>query len=149
MPNFSLNETKEIIMKTVMAFGTFDLLHPGHINFLKQAKKYGNLIVIIARNKTIKRLKGKLPRHGEKHRLEAIKGLKLASRVVLGSLINKYAGIKRYKPDIICLGYDQTYFTEELKEQIIKLKLKTKIIRLKSFKAHKYKTSIIKSKISI
>ena len=149
MPNFSLNETKEIIMKTVMAFGTFDLLHPGHINFINQAKKYGNLIVIIARDKTVKRLKGKLPSHGEKHRLGAIKGLKLASRAVLGSLTYKYAGIKKYKPDIICLGYDQTHFIDQLKEHIIKLKLKTKVIRLKSFKAHKYKTSIIKSKISI
>jgi len=136
-------------MKTVMAFGTFDLLHPGHINFLKQTKKYGNLIVIIARDRTVIRLKGKLPHHDEKHRLGAIKGLKLASMVIMGSITDKFAGIKKYKPDIICLGYDQTYFVKQLKEKIIKLKLKTKIIRLKPFKAHKYKTSIIKSKLVI
>ncbi|MFH0955853.1 MAG: adenylyltransferase/cytidyltransferase family protein [Candidatus Falkowbacteria bacterium] len=132
-------------MKTVMAFGTFDLLHPGHKYFIKQAKKHGWLIVIIARDRTVKRLKGKLPLHKEKQRLEAVKGLKLANRVVLGSLIDKYAAIKKYQPDIICLGYDQKYFTDRLKDEFKKLKLNTKIIRLKPFKPYKYKTSIYKS----
>ena len=131
-------------MKTVMAFGTFDLLHPGHINFFNQAKKYGDcLIAIIARDSTVKRLKGKLPLHNEKQRLEAVKGLKLAAKVILGSLTDKYAVIKKYRPDLIALGYDQTHFTEELKEQINKLKLHTKVIRLKAFKPKKYKTSIL------
>lgn len=134
-------------MKTVMAFGTFDLLHPGHISFLNQTKKYGELIVIIARDKTVRRLKGKLPIHSEKQRLEAIKGLKLAARVILGSLTDKYAAIKKYQPDIIALGYDQTYFTEKLKPELKKLKLTTKIIRLKSYQPHKFKTSIIKKTI--
>lgn len=130
-------------MKTVMAFGTFDILHPGHINFLRQAKKYGQLIVIIARDRTVKRLKGKLPQHSEKERLGAIISLNLADIVVLGSLGDKYAAIKKYRPNIICLGYDQKYFTDRLKAQIKKLKLNTKIIRLKSYKPEKYKTSII------
>lgn len=129
-----------------MAFGTFDILHPGHINFLRQAKKYGNLIVIIARDKTVKQVKGRLPKHGEKQRLEAIKGLNLADKAVLGGLGNKYAVIRKYKPEIIALGYDQIYFIDRLKDELKKLKLKIKIIRLKSFAPHKYKTSIIKNK---
>ena len=133
-------------LKTVMAFGTFDLLHPGHVNFLKQAKKYGWLIVGIARVKTVKQVKGKLPEHGEKQRLEAIKHLKLTDKVILGSLTDKYAAIKKYRPDIIALGYDQTYFTERLAAELKKLKLKTKIIRLKAYKPLIYKTSILKSK---
>ena len=48
-------------MKTVMAFGTFDLMHPGHEYFLRQAKKRGDyLIAVIARDSTVKKLKGKL-----------------------------------------------------------------------------------------
>jgi len=130
-------------MKIVMVFGTFDLLHPGHINFLRQAKKHGQLTVVIARDKTVKRLKGKTPQHSEKQRLEAILSLKLASKVVMGSLSDKYAAIKEHRPDIICLGYDQIYFTERLNGNLRKLKLNTKIIRLKAFRPNKYKTSII------
>src|SRR3990167_78308 len=114
-------------MKTVMAFGTFDILHPGHINFLQQAKQHGSLIVVIARDRTVKQVKGKLPCHKEKRRLEAVNGLKLAVSVILGSLTDKYAAIKKYCPDIIALGYDQLYFTEQLAAELKKLKLKTKI----------------------
>ncbi|MFH1713517.1 MAG: adenylyltransferase/cytidyltransferase family protein [Candidatus Jacksonbacteria bacterium] len=130
-------------MKVVMIFGTFDILHPGHINFLKQAKRHGQLIAVIARNKTVKQVKGKLPRHNEKQRLEAVKCLKLASKVVLGSLTDKYATIKKYQPNVIALGYDQIYFTDQLKDELIKLELNTKIIRLKSFKPNQYKTSLL------
>ena len=126
-----------------MAFGTFDLLHPGHINFLRQAKKYGGLIVVIARDKTVRQVKGKLPRHTEKQRLTAVLGLNLADRAVLGSLKDKYAAIRKYRPGIIALGYDQLYFTEQLTAELKKLKLKAKIIRLKPYKPEKYKTSII------
>ena len=132
-------------MKTVMAFGTFDLLHPGHINFLNQAKKFDQLIIVIGRDRTVKQIKGKLPKHTEKQRLEAIKHLKLADKVLLGSLTDKYAAIKKYRPDIIALGYDQKYFTERLKQKLKKLRLNTKVIRLKPFKPEKYKTSIIKN----
>lgn len=146
-------------MKTVMVFGTFDILHPGHINFLNQAKKHGQLIAVIARNRTVKQVKGKLPQHSEKERLEAIKGLKLADKVIMGSLTDKYAVIRKYRPDVICLGYDQKYFVDELEQELKKLSAKggsqpkgatisggnTKIIRLKPYKAHKYKTSILKN----
>src|SRR3989338_7442094 len=49
-------------------FGTFDLLHPGHINFLNQAKKFDQLIIVIGRDRTVKQIKGKLPKHTEKQR---------------------------------------------------------------------------------
>ncbi|MDP2736602.1 MAG: adenylyltransferase/cytidyltransferase family protein [bacterium] len=128
-------------MKTVMAFGTFDLLHAGHINFLKQAKRRGDLIVVIARDKTVGQVKHKMPRHNEIERLRAVRGLKLARTVVQGSLTDKFAALKKYKPDLIALGYDQTHFTAELKKKFKHIK----IIRLKAFQPEKYKTSIIKN----
>src|SRR3989338_1413746 len=99
-------------MKTVMAFGTFDLLHPGHKYFLRQAKKQGDyLIVVIARDTTVKRLKGKLPHDNEKQRLKAILSLNLADKATIGDKRpNRYAAIKKYRPEVICLGYDQTYY---------------------------------------
>jgi len=127
-------------MKTVMAFGTFDLLHPGHVNFLKQAKKHGRLTVIIARDRTVKRIKGKLPWHSETKRQQAVLSLNLAARVVLGSLTDKYAAIRKYRPNIIALGYDQNHFTKELASRFKNIK----IVRLKAFKPNKFKTSLIK-----
>lgn len=131
----------------VMVFGTFDIFHPGHKHFLAQAKKFGNnLIVVIARDQTVTRVKGKTPLNKEKGRKEVIKQSGLANVVVLGGLKNMYGVISRYKPNVICLGYDQNIFTEELQTFISESKMKTKIIRLKSFKPEIYKTSKILNK---
>ena len=129
--------------KKVMAFGTFDILHKGHENFLKQAKFYGNyLIIVIARDKTVLKIKGKLPRNNEKERLKKVGDSKLADKIILGSLTDKYKAIKKYKPDIICLGYDQQAFTEKLEEKLKEYNLlNTKIVRLKAYCPEKYKSS--------
>ncbi|MEK7167070.1 MAG: adenylyltransferase/cytidyltransferase family protein [Patescibacteria group bacterium] len=130
-----------------MTFGTFDIFHQGHKYFLQQAKKYGDyLIVIIARDATVKQVKLNLPDKNEKQRQQIVIKSQLANKVVLGNLKDKYAVIKKFKPDIICLGYDQKYFVNQLQDKIKKLKLNTKIIRLRSYKPYKYKTSIIKNK---
>ena len=130
-------------MKKVLVFGTFDKLHPGHLYFLKNAKKYGQLFVVVSRDRTVEKLKGKKPRQNERERLKAIKKLKIAQRVILGSLKDKYQVIKKIKPDIICLGYDQKFFVKDLPKKLKMFNLKTKIIRLKPYKPEIYKSSKI------
>ncbi|MHA1679090.1 MAG: adenylyltransferase/cytidyltransferase family protein, partial [Promethearchaeota archaeon] len=57
--------------KKVLCFGTFDILHPGHVSFLKQARKYGNyLVVVVARDENVKKIKGKYPLDNELKRIE-------------------------------------------------------------------------------
>ncbi len=132
-------------MKKVLITGTFDHIHPGHINFLKQAKKLGDfLIVVIARDKTVSEVKDQTPLKNEYQRQDEIKELKIADRVILGKIGDKFEVIERQQPDIICLGYDQKSFTKNLKTELKKRGLTPKIVRLKSFKPHLYKSSIIK-----
>ena len=134
--------------KKVMIFGTFDMVHQGHINLFAQAKTYGDyLIAVIARDKTVKELKEKKPKKNEKQRIKNIR--KYVDKAVLGNIKDKFAAIKKYKPDVICLGYDQTLFTDALKFEIKKLKLKTKIVRLSPFKAHVYKSSLLMAKAPV
>lgn len=139
-----------------MAFGTFDIFHEGHKNFLRQAQKSpytplikGSkggivLIVVVARDKTVLEVKGRRPRNSEKKRMAAIKKSGLADKVVLGRIKNKYALIKKYKPDVICLGYDQRYFISDLRKKIKEFGLATKIKRLKPYKPRIYKSSKLK-----
>lgn len=129
--------------KKVMVFGTFDIFHKGHKSFLKQAKQYGDyLIVVIARDKTVLKVKGKVPLNKEYDRLQIAKKSNLADELILGDLKDKYKVIEKYKPDIICLGYDQITFTKKLDKILKKINLdKIKIIRLKSYKSDKYKSS--------
>lgn len=130
----------------VMVFGTFDILHPGHLNFFKQAKKYGDYLkIVVARDATVKNVKNRKPLNSEKTRLYNIIKADIADEAALGALKDKYKVIKNFKPDIICLGYDQKASIDELKNKLSTFKLNTKIIRLKPFKPHIYKSSLIKN----
>jgi len=130
-------------MKRVVVFGTFDVFHPGHMDFLKQAKEYGSdLTVVIARNKTVFKIKGRLPKNSESKRMKKVSDSGLAQEVILGNEGDKYKIIKDLHPDVICLGYDQKFFVDKLRSKLDEFGLdKTEIIRLKSFKPEIYKSS--------
>ena len=134
-------------MKKVMTFGTFDIFHLGHESFLKQARQYGDyLIVVIARDKTVKKVKGEFTQNNELIRQRAIIKSSLADEIVLGNLEDKYEVIKKYQPEIICLGYDQTAFIENLREKLKEFNLeKTRIIKLKPYYPEKYKSSKLRN----
>ena len=126
-------------MKKVICFGTFDRLHPGHLSFFQQAKKYGNyLIIVVARDKNVLKNKLRLPKENEKMRLKQVKLSGLGDKVVLGGLKNQYQVIEKNLPDIICLGYDQKVDLIELKKRF-----SGKIVRLKAFRPNIYKSSKI------
>ena len=105
------------------------------------------MIVIIARDKTVNKIKGKKPINNEIKRAIFVENTKIPNRVILGKIRDKYAIIKQNKPDIIALGYDQNIFTQNLKKELAKQSLKPKIIRLKPYKPHIYKSSLISRRL--
>ena len=116
-------------MIRVLATGTFDILHPGHIYFLKKSKLYGDeLHVIIGRDKNIKHKKK--PIINEYQRFKMISELKVVDYVYLGDLNDKYALLKKIKPNIITLGFDQKINEILLRKNLLSLNLETKIIRI-------------------
>ena len=138
-------------MKKVLVFGTFDIFHEGHEDFLRQARQHGELLrVVVARDETVKKVKGREVVHSEQKRKEEIEKSGLADEVVLGSLEDKYAVIKNFSPDVICLGYDQQFFIDKLEDKLQELGLeKTKIIRLEAHKPNIYKSSKLREKIPV
>src|SRR3989338_5698620 len=133
-------------MKKTMAFGSFDILHDVHKHYLKEAKSLGDyLIVVVARDSNIIRFKGKKPKHDENQRLRNIKQLDFVDEAVLGNKDDILEVLEKYKPDIICLGYDQKTIDEnKLKEELEKRDLKAEIVRCKAFNPDVYKSSKLK-----
>jgi FAD synthetase len=123
-------------MKKVMVFGTFDLLHKGHLYFLKEAKKQGSyLIVVVARDTNVEKIKKKQPVHTELERKHNLEKTKIADKVILGEKELSFDCIINEKPDVICFGYDQhSQFVEKSFPKI-------KYVRLDAYKPHVYKTS--------
>lgn len=130
----------------IMLFGTFDGLHKGHLNLFKQARNLAEdsfLVVSVARDKNVKRIKGKPPLFDEKKRFKEIKKVKIIDKVVLANVKNYFSHILKEKPDIIALGYDQKAYVDELKIDIKKNKMPVKLIRLKPFKEKIYKSHLL------
>ncbi|MBN2094475.1 MAG: FAD synthase [Candidatus Aenigmarchaeota archaeon] len=135
--------------KTVLVFGTFDIFHPGHEFFLKEAKKHGDTLeVVVARDKTVEEVKGMAPRNDERKRVFVLQSLDYIDEVILGSLGDKYQIIEALEPDVICLGYDQKAFTDNLGEEIKKRGLKAEVIRInKALEPEVFKSSKLRIRV--
>ena len=98
--------------KTVLATGVFDILHPGHIRFLEESKQAGGprakLVIVVARDKTVLKRKGRRPVLPESDRRRIVAALKPVSRAFLGhEEVDFLTTLRELQPDIVCVGYDQ------------------------------------------
>src|SRR3569832_888281 len=97
-------------MTRVMVFGTFDMLHEGHLDLFRQARALAPepyLIVSLARDRSAARVKGSAPRKSEADRLARVSACPLVDEALLGDSDGYIEHIKKAAPDIIALGYDQ------------------------------------------
>jgi FAD synthetase len=117
-------------MTRVMASGVFDILHPGHLRYLQEAKDHGDeLVVVVATDATVRRRKHE-PITPENMRLELISALKMVDRAVLGSDGDMFGVVERIRPDIIALGYDQDFDERRIEEALAERGMKVKVVRL-------------------
>ncbi|MFH0828709.1 MAG: adenylyltransferase/cytidyltransferase family protein [Candidatus Kerfeldbacteria bacterium] len=136
---------------TVLAFGTFDLLHKGHRSFLRQAKRLGTrLVVVVGRDSTVLKLKRRNPVHSETERLTAVRKNAFVDRAVLAlkDPANRFALIKRLKPNVIALGYDQCHYTKNLARDLKKHGIRCTVVRLKPFIPSRYKSSLLRKTLA-
>lgn len=140
-----INDTANFMKSLVMVFGVFDGLHPGHFYFLRQARRYGKLYVVVARDGVVWRLKGRKSRENERTRVGRLKKLAFVSRVFLGDRKQgSYALVKKVKPEVICFGYDQKKLEKDIRKKIKSgILLKTRLVRLKAYNPRRFKSSQI------
>ncbi len=115
---------------SVMATGVFDLLHPGHVYFLSEARKLGDeLVVVVARDQTARRLKHE-PYVAEHVRREMVESLKPVDRAILGSATDIYATVVAERPSIIALGYDQIWNEAEVVRECERRGVPVRVVRI-------------------
>lgn len=138
-------------MQKVLVFGSFDLIHPGHIYFFKKARALGDyLIVCLARDNIYKLQKNRKPLFAERERKKILESLKYIDEVIFGDTdlrkIADYNIIKKIKPDVIALGYDQKIDNKKIAEINKKLNKGIKIVKIRANKPKIYSSNILKSK---
>lgn len=119
-------------MIRVVATGTFDIIHPGHLFYLTGSKALGDeLYVIVAREHNVRHKPR--PIIPEEQRLAMVRGLKPVDHAVLGDLIDKYKPIREIKPDIITIGFNQRFTPETLKAELKEHGLDIPVVRIGQF----------------
>ncbi|MDI6810442.1 MAG: FAD synthase [archaeon] len=125
-------------MVRVLATGTFEILHPGHLLYLEEAKKLGDeLFVIVGRDVTVRKRK-RTPIIPEEQRLKMVSALKMVDKAMLGSKKDIYEPLYTIKPDIIALGYDQDFDEEELERGLRERGFNSKVIRIKKHNSNAF-----------
>lgn len=125
-------------MVRVLATGTFEILHPGHLLYLEEAKKLGDeLFVIVGRDVTVRKRK-RTPIIPEEQRLKMVSALKMVDKAMLGSEKDIYEPLYTIKPDIIALGYDQDFDEEKLARELRERGFNSKVIRIKKHNSNAF-----------
>jgi len=116
-------------MKRVVATGTFDLLHPGHLYYLDQSRLLGDaLFVIVARDANV-RHKPK-PVINEDQRLKMVAALKPVDYAVLGDLHDMFRPIREIKPAIITIGFNQHFTEEKIRGDLLTRDITSEVVRI-------------------
>ncbi|MES3517103.1 MAG: FAD synthase [Natronomonas sp.] len=115
-------------MTRVVAQGTFDLLHPGHLHYLREAASMGEeLHVIVARRDNVTH-KPK-PIVGDRQRLEMVSALDPVDAARLGDREDFRVPIKAIDPDVLVLGHDQHHEESTVSEMLESIGVECRIVR--------------------
>jgi cytidyltransferase-related domain len=100
---------RSIIKKKVFVSGCFDMLHSGHVAFLKEAAEYGDVHIGLGSDKTLRELKGREPVNSEDERAYMLGALSCVKSVTLnkgGGYLDFLGTLKELKPDIFIVNED-------------------------------------------
>ena len=129
----TLKEIQDSGSKIVLAGVVFDIIHPGHINTLNDAKKLGDvLVVVVATDKTAIKMKKRKPLHSAKLRQELVSSLTMVDLCIVGDEEDIFKTVDLVKPQIIVLGYDQSHQEKFIIDGCKKINLDVRVARLES-----------------
>jgi len=133
------NQLKQQGKIIVFTNGCYDLLHPGHIKILNQAKKKGDILVVgLNSDSSIRKIKGKMrPIMNERARIKVLESVAMIDYIVVFKDKTPFNIIKKIKPHVLVKGGDWS------KEKIIGADLVSKVYRVKLCPGHST-TNIIK-----
>jgi FAD synthetase len=127
-------------VKKVVATGTFDLLHTGHLFYLEESRRLGDeLFVIVARDANVKH-KPKPVIH-EDQRLKMVAALRPVDHAVLGDLHDMYRPIEEIRPSVITIGFNQHFDEEKLRSELSARDLSCEVVRIGKYSGDLYCSS--------
>ena len=138
----------------IFVAGTFDGLHAGHLSLFAFARRRGavmarrigrqgvRLSVVVARDESVDRIKGRAPHHTQDERRSLVGALRLVDEAFVGYRDSFLKSVRRVNPDLIALGYDQSVSWEE----VLRLAgITVPVLRAPEYRGHRLKSSRIRA----
>jgi FAD synthetase len=131
-------EGKETRRRIVLASGTFDLLHYGHVKYLEEAKRIGGknakLIVVVARDSTVEKRKDRKPVMSQDQRRSLVESLKVVDEAILGCRdFDMLKVLEKTKPDVVAVGHDQGGIEREVRRAVAERGAAIQVVRIGRF----------------
>ncbi len=121
--------TRESRVRRVVATGTFDIIHPGHIYYLEESGKLGNeLHVIVARDANVRHKPR--PVIGEAQRLRVVRALRMVDSARLGHETDMFRPVEEIDPAVITLGFNQHFSEDELAKALRERGIGAEVVRI-------------------
>ena len=129
----TLTEIGRDSLHVVLAGGVFDIIHPGHIYTLNEAKALGDvLVVVVATDNTSVKMKKRNPLHTQEQRQELVNSLSMVDLCLIGQEDDIFKTVNHVRPQIIALGYDQVHQEKFIVDGCKRINLDAKVARLQS-----------------
>ena len=121
-------------MTRILAHGTFDIIHYGHVKYLENAKTFGDYLIVYVTSDKLAKKNGKNPYFNEKIRMKMISSLKVVDEVILRDTPFTYEMLKDLNIDIFVTTSNSFNYLNEVCK-VIKLE-RTKNISSTDIKNH-------------
>ena len=116
-------------MTRVLAQGTFDLLHPGHLHYLREARTFGNeLHVIVARRENVTHKEP--PILPNRQRRDVVGALEMVDAAHVGHETDIFVPVESIDPDVIALGFDQHHDADAIRDELATREIDCRVERV-------------------
>ncbi|WP_069806562.1 DUF357 domain-containing protein [Vulcanisaeta thermophila] len=130
----SVNDLVRRASTKVFVAGTFEILHPGHITYLRAAWELGRVVAVVARDSTVRRIKGRDTIIPENQRLEVLSSIAYVHRARLGYEDDMFRVVEEERPDIILLGPNQPFDEDKLRGELMRRELgNVQVLRFRDY----------------
>lgn len=128
-----LTQAGRRLLKVVMLGGAFEIIHPGHVFALSEARGLGNtLVVVVATDESVEKNKGRPPATNQGLRVALVSSLRQVDLALPGNKGSIFDILVRIRPDIVAIGYDQRHNGEEIVREAAKRGVSISTARLGS-----------------
>ena len=120
-------------LKIVMIGGAFEIIHPGHLHTIEEARRLGNtLVAVVAADMTVLKNKGREPVTSQDWRVRLVTSVKGVDVALAGGQGSIYDTLAKVRPDVVALGYDQTHDPAVIEAEARKRGMDVRVVRLSS-----------------